>query len=126
MKKIIIETIESQDQRYPTCGDYWEEEDAIHFRITKQEKEEYEILIFVHEFIEFMLTRDRGIHEGDITKYDIQWNKEFEEGHDKSDEPGNEHDCIYKKEHRFAENIERALAHEMGIDWFEYDKKLII
>lgn len=126
MKRIIVETIESQDQRYPTCGDYWETEDEMHFRITKQDNEDYEALVFLHEFVEFILTRKRGIAEPAISEYDIKWEEYNEKGMAAADEPGNEPGCIYYQEHRFSENMERLLAQEMNIDWFTYNNKLKI
>lgn len=123
MKRIIIETAASEDQRYPTAGDYWETDNEIYFKITDQGSDDHEFLVAIHEMIEFWLTRERGISEAEITDYDIKW-EELPEP--KADEPGNEADCIYGREHRFAENIERQLAHELGIDWHEYNNSLKI
>lgn len=117
----IIET--NDIMRYNTCGDYY----AINKYITKidikrQLNEDYEFLIMIHELIEEHLTRKRGIKEEEIMKFDMEWENRI----DKVDEPGNQDDCIYKKEHRFAENIERLICQELKIDWFEYEKNLII
>jgi len=120
MKPIEVSFVEGSEQRYPTCGDYWEDDNKIYFRITKQVSEDAEVLVLLHEFIEYFLTRKRVILEQDITNYDMEWEERLTE----ADEPGNEEDCIYKKEHRFSENIERQMAHELEVDWFEYEKNL--
>lgn len=123
MKDVIITTIPGEDQRYPTCGDYQVVNGRQLVAITKQDNEDYEFLIAIHELIELWITKKRGISEEAITNYDIAW--EEREGN-KADEPGNEPHCPYRKEHRFAENIERQIAHEMGIDWDTYSKDLKI
>ena len=73
-------------------------------------------LIAMHELIEQRLAEQRGIPEPVIDAFDKMI---YEQG-GQADEAGNEPNSPYKKEHRFAENIERLLAHELGINWFEY------
>lgn len=123
MKDVIIETIRSDEQVYPTCGNYQDFDKYELVSITKQDNEDYEFLVAIHELVEWWITKKRGIKEEDITSYDVAWELRSSP---KADEPGNEEDCPYKKEHRFAENIERQIAHELGIDWEEYNKKLKI
>jgi len=123
MKPIRIVTVPPEDQRYPTCGDYREFDNEIVITITDQISDDHEFLVALHELIEFWLTRERGIRESEITDYDIKWEALPEP---KADEPGNEPDCIYGREHRFAENIERQIAHELGIDWHSYNNSLKI
>lgn len=125
MKKIEVEFIDADKQRYPTAGDYWEDEDTIYFKITKQENSDYEALILLHELIEYVLTTKRGISEPSISQYDIDWNQTNEKGLCVGDEPGNEPGCIYAKEHRFSENLERLMALELGVDWFKYNDSII-
>jgi len=120
MKDINIKVIPKM--RYPTCGDYWETDDSLEIRVLKQDCDDYEILVAIHELIEFYLTRKRGIPESTIMDYDLAW----ENRDDKVDEPGNQDDCPYKKEHRFSENVERLLAEELGVNWFKYEKDLKI
>lgn len=122
-KEINIKFIDSSEQRYPTCGDYWEEDNSIEIRITKQANLDYNLLILLHEMIEYILTEKRGLKEKEITSYDLMWEQMSEP---KADEPGNEEGCPYGIEHRIAENYERQLAIQLGIDWFEYENKLII
>jgi hypothetical protein len=73
-------------------------------------------LIAIHELIEQRLTEHRGIEEPIIDAFD----KMIDENGGNSDEAGNEKNSPYYREHRFAENIERQLAHELDLDWFEY------
>jgi hypothetical protein len=124
--KIEIITIEADQQRYPTAGDYIPTEDGVKILITKQKHPVYEKLIAIHELIEFWLSEYHGIPDEIITNYDLNWEERKSNNNVSADEPGNEHDCPYKNIHRIAENFERLLAREFGVDWFKYDKEINI
>jgi hypothetical protein len=81
----------------------------------------YAWLIAMHELVEQRLTEERGISESTIDAFDAA----FVLCGGEADEAGNEEDCPYKNEHRFSENIERMLAHELGVDFLDYDKNYI-
>lgn len=117
MKDIVIKTV--NEMRYPTTGDYWEEDEATQVRVRDMGNEDYEFLVALHELVEMYLTKKRGIPIADIDNFDIEYEKNRKEG-DKS-EPGNDPHAPYYKEHRFAENIERQMALELVIDWFVYN-----
>jgi len=123
-KDIIIRFKEPGTLRYFTAGDYFEENGQYIIDIAKQVNPYHSALIAIHELCEFLLINRRGIPEPTILQYDLQWEKDKQEGIAKSDEPGNEANCIYKEEHRIAETIERLMALYLGIDWFEYEKSL--
>jgi hypothetical protein len=125
-KDINIKFIDSEDQRYPTCGDYWETDTSYEFRITKQVRDERSILILLHEMVEYFLCTRRGISEQEITEFDLEWEQKRQQGDQIADEPGNEPDAPYYWEHRFSENVERIVALEADIDWEDYERKLII
>ena|SRR5712692_6595178 len=114
MKRIAIEFIENVDQRYDTCGDYWEEPQTLEMRITKYRNEKYAHLILIHELVEMLLARQRGIKFSVIDEFDLMY---LDEG-----EPGNDPSAPYHKEHIFATHIEKLCAQEMGVDWTEYEK----
>ncbi len=104
-------------QRYETLGDYFDTEDCLNFRITDTGNDTYNKLILIHELIEELMTRYRGIKEKDILEFDL----EFE---DNGQEPGNAINAPYRKEHRFAEMIEKMICHELEIDWYKYNADL--
>ena len=120
--KMKIESIPHQEQRYPTVGDYWQGEDGIEqIRVSSMPDWRYEALVAVHELVELILTRHRGIAEQDISRFDV----EFEQSREKAlvtGEPGDHPNAPYRKEHFFATNVERLLAAELDVDWFEYDR----
>ena len=124
-KNIRVEFIESKDQRYQTCGNYWETDTEIVFQISKQDKPQKNLLILLHEFVEFAICTDRGISEQSITDFDLQWEKDNPTGIDDGFEPGNSSEAPYYQEHHIAEAFERMFAGFMNIDWEDYNKNLI-
>lgn len=118
--KIKIETIPHQQQRYPTVGDYWEENGSEEIRVSEMPDWRYEALVAVHEMIEMILTRHRNIDEHAISTFDIDFEQSREKGLVMG-EPGDHIHAPYRKEHFFATNLERLLAAELEVDWFEYD-----
>ena len=119
--KITIDFIDHKKQEYPTCGNYKIYPNGeIVIYVSKTGNADYNCLIAIHELIEVLLTQKRGISEESIAKFDIKFEKKRKKGN--TDEPGDF--GHYKKEHRFAENVERLFAHELGVDWTKYDKKI--
>jgi len=113
MKYFICTTVPHFNQRYETCGDYIDRGRMVQFRISKTE-EDYESLVFLHEFIEYTLAVKRGIDLKSIDKFDMQYTGKGE--------PGDSPDSPYRKEHQFAEKLEKEFAKELGVDWEKYCK----
>lgn len=121
---ITIKTIPHSQQRYDTIGDYWFEENGdLQIRVSDTNNWKYEALVALHEAVEVLLCKDRGIPEPEIMAFD----KKFEANRpadDQESEPGDAPNAPYRKEHRFAENLERLLAAELAVDWNQYDADL--
>lgn len=112
--------------RYNTAGDYYWKGNRLRFDICKQINDDYEFLILIHELIEEHITRKRGITEQTIMDFDLMYEEERGKGlHSDSDEPGHDLRAPYRREHIFAESIERMLANELGIDWMTYENDII-
>jgi hypothetical protein len=126
MLKINVQTIPHDEHRYPTSGDYWEDEEGtLQVRISEVGDRRYEFLVAMHELIEFELCRLRGIGEPVITAFDVQFEREIDERvRDPDEEPGDDPSAPYHREHVFATKLERMLADEMGVDWDEYEDSL--
>ncbi len=116
MKNILARFIESADQRYDTCGDYWEDALNISVRITQYRNPAYSYLVLIHELVEILLVKLRNIPFKSIDDFDFGF---VEEG-----EPGDDPKAPYHKEHMFATKIEKLVAEELGIDWDEYSRIL--
>ena len=85
-----------------------------------------EFLIAVHEMLEQYICKKRGIKIEDINAFDINFEEERKKGlHTPEDEPGDDKNAPYRREHFFATNIERQLAAELGVDWADYEKECV-
>ncbi|MGA7814204.1 hypothetical protein [Caballeronia sp.] len=122
LKPIYYKTIPNAGHRYPTVGDYWETENALEVRVSEMPDRRHEQLVLIHELVEIFLLQNRGVTLKDTDDFDIMFEKERAEGkHSDDAEPGDDPRCPYRNEHRFAENMERMLAHQLGIEWEEYN-----
>jgi len=118
--EINIKSIPKEESRYDTCGDYWYDENGIlQVRVLEMGKREMMLIVF-HELVEQFLTDERGITEPEIMKFDLDYEKNRQKD-DNDSEPGDDPNAPYRKEHRFAENIERIIAHEIGFNWNDID-----
>lgn len=97
-------------------GDYFKVGDQYHFVIKDTGNDDYDRLIFLHEFIEQWMTERDGIHEPDINAFD--------EAHSDVEEPGILPESPYRSQHIFAELIERLVADKLGIDFKQYEESL--
>lgn len=120
MKRIIVQTLPHNKQRYPTVGDWFDAHGLTVFRISNMDNEFYERLVFIHEFIEQTLCLKRGITEWSVDAFDMAYEDNRKPGDDS--EPGDSELAPYYEEHQFATAIERRLAEELGISWAHYDK----
>lgn len=95
--RINIETIPHEKQRYPTVGDYWEDNDELQqVRVSEMQDWRYEALVAVHELIEMILVKHRGISEESITEFDIAFEQSREVGRVLG-EPGNDPRAPYQR-----------------------------
>jgi hypothetical protein len=123
MKSITVEFIPHSEQRCSTIGDYfWDKDGNLTIRVSELGNWNHKVLVAIHELVEAVLCEDRGIKEPDIMAFDKAFEAKRAAGND--DEPGDDLAAPYRLEHRFAENIERLVAAELGVDWNEYDRAL--
>ena len=122
--KIQLRTIPHSEQRYETVGD-WENlpEGSLRISVSDMGNDDYAFLVAIHELVEVWLCNKRGITDEAVSAFDIEYEKNRPEG-DES-EPGDHPDAPYRKEHFFATNIERMIALELGVDWAQYDQKVM-
>lgn len=119
---VRIEVVEHRNQRYPTSGDWQFDQitEELTIRVSRLGNWRYEMLIAVHELVEFVLCRDRGINEMDVDKFDLGFEarRSFEP---LEDEPGDMVSAPYRDEHCFAMGIERLLCSALKISWKNYE-----
>lgn len=118
--KITIQTIPHAQQPYSTVGDWRRGPDGtLKINVSSEIGRKYALLVALHELIEVTLCEDRGITCEMVDAFD----RKFEEHRhpDNDSEPGDDPAAPYRKEHFFATNIERQMAHEMQVDWADYE-----
>ena len=122
--RIIIETIDHDLQEYETAGNYWTAEDGtMHIVVSKMGNSDYEFLVAIHELVESKICQKRGITDGEITAFDV----EFEEKRKPGDvsEPGDSRDAPYQNEHSLATAVERMMCAAMGVSWQDYEDTVL-
>lgn len=131
--KILIETIPHGEQRYPTLGDWTfleppyvkQGEVGISIKVSELGDWRYEALVALHEMVEVLLCKQRGITCDQVDQFDKQFEKDREAGlHGEEAEPGDDPAAPYKKEHFFATNIEALTSAELMVDWATYEGKI--
>jgi hypothetical protein len=121
--EINIKAIAHNSHRYPTVGDYFVTPDGVvEIRVSALNDWRQEALVAVHELLEFLLVRHKGIGIDEIDAFDIDFEKHRQEG-DLS-EPGDDISAPYYAEHQFASVIERIMAQKLGVDWDAYADKV--
>lgn len=120
---INIQTIPHDQHRYPTCGDWWlDEQGNLQIRVSDMGNTDYEALVALHELVEVLLCKKRGITTEQVDAFDKTFESNRAEGN--NDEPGDDPAAPYRKEHFFATNIEALMSSELGVDWKTYEAKI--
>lgn len=122
IKSVCIVVIDHDKQRYPTCGDYFENTPG-HWVIQVSDTGNWRMNMAIahHEFTELLTTHSDGIAEQSITYFDEKWNLTHS---NVDDEPGNDPEAPYHKQHVFAECLERLLCNWLKVNWQKYEQRL--
>lgn len=113
---IVIKIVPHKTQRYETLGDWYFDADGnLTICVSDTGDWRADTLVGLHELVEVMICKARGITEKDVTDFDLS--------HLDSDEPGDETDAPYRDEHCIASGVERIVAGAMGYAWKEYEDK---
>lgn len=116
---IRIEFVPSKDQRYDTIGDwYFDAAGDLVIMVSNDDPffptEEEQILVALHELVEVLLCRKRGITQEMVDEFDMR-GPGAEYCKEEGIEPGDHPEAPYRREHRFAMIIEHMMAHELGL-----------
>lgn len=115
-----IEIVPHEDQRYATTGDWQFEDGVLKVKVSDMGDDDHAFMVGVHEAVEAWLCRERGIAEKDITWFDERFEMAREKGN--VDEPGDDPEAPYEREHNFATGIERLICSELEIPWKDYEE----
>lgn len=106
--RAFITSIPKQVMRYDTLGDWTYCNGVFTISVDDALPKDHQFLIALHELVEaYLCTRD-GITQQEVDEFDLNFKGDGE--------PGDDPACPYRKQHRFAMNIERLVAHELGVD----------
>ena len=74
---INIQTIPHDQHRYPTCGDWLLDESGnLQIRVSDMGNTDYEALVALHELVEVLLCKKRGITTEQVDVFDKQYEKD--------------------------------------------------
>ncbi len=119
--RVAIHVIPHAQQRYPTIGDWvWLADDELVIFVSDLGDWRKEMLVAVHELVEVLLCKDRGISQAVVDAFDIAFEKRRAQGL-VAGEPGDAEDAPYRDEHCFATGIERLVAAAMKLSWLRYE-----
>ncbi len=116
---IHYQVIPHNKQRYNTVGDYWEDKEAVNFRVSSLKNAKYEVLVFIHELIEYLLVKVAKISIKDIDNFDINY-----KDYSFYNEPGDNPAAPYHRQHVTATIIERIVSSFIGVNWKDYNECL--
>lgn len=115
---ITVVTIPHDEQRYPTVGDWTFDGDGnLTVRVSDMGNWKYQALVAIHEIVEALACKDRGVHQVTVDAFDKAYAGDGE--------PGDDPRAPYYHQHRAATEIEMRLAKELGVDWVEYDEAVM-
>lgn len=115
--KIIIETIPHKDQRYPTVGDWQFLGDELLIRVSEMGDWKKEALVGIHELVEALLCKSRGITQEEVDKFDMAY-----KGADM--DPGNDPYAPYNEQHFIASTFEESLQEDLSVDEEDYENAI--
>lgn len=113
MHHLNVNIVPHREQRYPTSGDWqFGPDDTLTVTVSDLGDPRFNALVAIHEVVEALLCRERGITDEVVTKFDTD--------HLELEEPGDDPRAPYHAEHMAASVVEQALAALLGIDWEAY------
>ncbi len=142
---ITINTIEHDDQRYPTWAD-WElfdydamgypllsvgvlPESQMRISVSHVGNWRYEYLAAIHELLEATVCRHMGITQDMVDAFDVDYENRRIAGERRAacgceitSDPGSDYHAPYKLAHKYAESVEYGLARVLGVDARSYDE----
>lgn len=120
---IIIKSIPHKDHRYPTCGDWYFEQDGTLIILVSDEMDpQSQQLVALHELAEVMMCQAAGITQKEVDDFDMNYEANRADG-DES-EPGDSAHAPYNKQHSVATAIERTVCAQMGLAWADHEQEV--
>jgi hypothetical protein len=116
--RIQIETVPHAQQRYETTGDWWwDPDDTLQMRVSALAE------LAPRRTDRCSRARGGAALQGSRCVYGSGRRVRHGSG-ERIGWPGDDPRAPYHREHEFAGCVERLLAHELGIDWNDYEDAL--
>lgn len=128
IKRVVIEAVPHNDQRYNTIGDwFFEQSNAVYdteklvIRVSDTGNWKWNMTIALHEFVEAVLCTCDGVTQEQVDEFDTKW-----QPHDEVEEPGEDPKAPYHLYHTIAVDLETSFWLSMNHedDWDSYENKL--
>jgi hypothetical protein len=120
---VFIKPIPHKEHRYPTCGDWWFDENRdMQIRVSQELPDASQQLVALHEYAEALMCRANGVTQKDVDDFDM--NFEANRKPDDESEPGDHVEAPYCREHGFATALERMVATHIGVGWMEHEQSI--
>lgn len=114
---VKIETVSPKAMRYRTVGDwFFTAPGCLTIQVADTGNWKYNLLVAVHELVEVILCKVKGISEKSVDKFDL--------AHQDDEDPGTHPKAPYGAQHLTAMGIEMILAALMGVKWRVYEEAL--
>jgi hypothetical protein len=114
-----IKAIPHNQQRYDTVGDWWEDDEGWHIRVSYLGDWRYQFLVVFHELLELAWCQWKGVTQAEVEAFDIAFEKNRKEFD--ASEPGDDPKSPYRIGHQFATAAERLAAAVLGVNWADYE-----
>jgi hypothetical protein len=125
--RIIIKTVNPENQRYSTSGDYLydAEDDTLTIFVSRMVDWKSELAVAIHELFEAVTCLHDEVSFTDIDQFDFRFEQERAEGmHSEFAEPGDEKDAPYYSQHVGATFVEKEVCSRLGLSWLDHDKNV--
>lgn len=112
--RIEIVSQEPSAMRYPTVGDWqWLPDGSLRVDVASYGGNTAgELLVALHEVVEAFLCQRNGVTQEQVDQFDIS--------HPELEEPGDNRDAPYHKEHLIATRVEKSAAFAL-VDWDDHE-----
>lgn len=120
MRKVSIEFIPHSLQRYPTCGDYWLDENGdLQIRVSLMGNVRSLLAVAIHELFESSGVIANQISMEAIDRFDMEFEKSRKP--DDLTEPGDTPEAPYGHLHRLSTIVEMLYADAVELNWEEHE-----
>lgn len=116
---ISIKTIPMKEQRYKTCGDWkFDKNGDLEILVSDCNNWCYEIIIAIHELVEVVLCKHKGITQKQVDDFDMsEYGLSLEE-------PGLDLKAPYFEQHAIALKVEELLYEPLGVNVDEFEDRM--